>query len=284
MKKIIKKGFAILIVFLSFTATLFADDIYTKNGHISYSESGHGQTIVLIHAFPTDQQLWVPQIEGLNKYFHIITIDLWGFGHSEATDGKAIPMDNYAEEIKQLLDKLHIQNAIIAGESMGGYIALAFLKNYPDKTAGLILSDTQAIADSPETKIKREASAIDILEHGTTLFINNFMTKALSSAANEETKQFLKNILSRQSQTAMASALRGMALREDASNVLANTSSNILIITGEQDILISPQQSYAMHKLAKNSQMVIIKNAGHLSSLEQPDQWNQAVISRFLSI
>lgn len=251
------------------------------NKFISYSDVGQGQPLVLIHAFPTDKNLWNPQKKVLKKYFRVIILDLWGFGKSEEVDGKALPMSDYADEVKQLLDQLHIQKAIIGGESMGGYIALSLLKKYPDTIDGLILSDTQAIADTEEIKAKREAAAIDLLDHGTAQFIQNFMPKALSSAASEETKQYLQSILEKQSKFAFASSLRGMAVREDSSEVLKNSQIPVLIITGDKDILISPEQSKNMHNLAKNSKLVIIEGAGHLSSLEQPEIWNRAILGMF---
>jgi pimeloyl-ACP methyl ester carboxylesterase len=253
----------------------------TEHKFISYTDVGQGAPLLLIHAFPTDRRLWEVQQEGLKKYFRVITLDLWGFGQSSQVDGQAVTMGEYAEEVKQLLDQLHIKKAIIAGESMGGYIALAFLDKYPDKIDGLILSDTQSIADSPETKTKREAQALDVLEHGTSHLIDGFMPKALSSNASEQLKITLRHILEAQLATAMASALRGMALRSDTSALLADSSLPMLIITGDQDTLISPQQSKNMHALAKNSKLIVIANAGHLSSLEQPEQWNQAVMDLF---
>jgi pimeloyl-ACP methyl ester carboxylesterase len=174
---------------------------------------------------------------------------------------------------------LHIKKAVIAGESMGGYIALAFLQKYPESVSKLILSDTQAIADTPEAKEKREATARDVLKNGTQSFINGFMTKALSPTAPADTHNYLRTIVNVQSANAIASALRGMALRNDTTAVLEETNVPILIITGEDDTLISPLQSKNMHALAKNSKLVIIKHAGHLSSLEQPAQWNEAVVN-----
>lgn len=246
-------------------------------GAISYSEAGQGQPLILIHAFPTDQRLWEPQRAGLKNSFRVITLDLWGFGHSPATDGKAVAMTEYADEVKQLMDQLNIKKAIIGGESMGGYIALAFLAKYPDQVAGLILSDTQAVADSPEAKTKRETTAVNVLEHGMDQLVHDFMPKALSPAADENTRAALQGILLMQTPTGVASALRGMAGRADTSNVLANITVPVLIMTGDQDTLISPQQSQNMHALVKGSHLVVINHAGHLSSLEQPKQWNQAV-------
>lgn len=260
---------------------LAASSHLAEQKFISYTDVGKGEPLVLIHAFPTDERLWEPQRDGLKHYFRIITLDLLGFGKSTTVNGQAVTMADYADEVKQLMDQLHIQQAIIGGESMGGYIALAFLEKYPDNVSGLVLSDTQSIADSEEAKAKREATAVDVLQHGTAQLINGFMPKALTPQASEQTRRFLENILESQASTAVASALRGMALRADMSNLLSKTQLPILIITGDQDGLISPQQSQNMHGLARNSKLVTIANAAHLSSLEQPEQWNQAVIDRF---
>ncbi len=263
-----------LIALLLITTTTFAA---SKHQITSYTDVGNGKAIVLIHAFPTDQRLWQPQQQILKSHYRVITLDLPGFGKAETTDGSAITMTEYADQVKQLLTRLQINKAIIGGESMGGYIALAFLQKYPESVEGLILSDTQAIADTAEMKEKREASARDVLEHGTTNLVNSFMARALSNTASDETKNYLRTIVKEQSTTGIASALRGMALRHDTSDALAKTSIPVLIMYGEQDTLISTQESDNMHALAKNSQLFIIKDAGHLSSLEQPQQWNAAV-------
>lgn len=254
---------------------------YATNHFIAYTDIGKGTPLVLIHAFPTDKRLWAEQSRGLAHYFRVITLDLWGFGESSSVDGQAIRMSMYADEVKQLLDQLHIQKAIIGGESMGGYVTLAFLQKYPNNVIGLVLSDTQAIADNAEQQAKREKVAQEVLANGSAKLIDSFMPLALTADVNEQTRMQLLNILKTQSRTAIASALRGMALREDTSNVLANTSLPVLIITGAEDKLIPPQQSVDMHQLAKNSKLIQIPHAAHLSSLEQPAKWNQAVIKMF---
>ncbi len=237
-------------------------------------------TIVFIHAFPTDATLWTPQ-QSLNKYFTVITLSLPGFASSTPSTGEAITMDQYAAAVKQVLDVNHIKKAIIAGESMGGYVALAFYKNYPDRTTGLILSDTQAIADSSSMKSKRERIASYILKNGNGKLVKDFPEQALSADALPSTREFLQKMIARQPATGLASALRGMALRPDSSEVLKNATVPVLIIVGDKDDVIDPKQSQAMHALAKNSKLVIIPDAGHLSNLEQPAAWNQAVIAMF---
>ena len=107
------------------------------------------------------------------------------------------------------------------------------------------------------------------------------MPKALTPEAPQQTKIDLQKMLEAQPATAIASGLRGMALRQDTSTVLSNTTLPVLIITGSNDTLISPEQSSKMHSLTKNSKLVEIKNAAHLSSLEQPKDWNKAVVDMF---
>jgi pimeloyl-ACP methyl ester carboxylesterase len=286
--KVLTLIFALFTVFSPAHARTFQTN---DNRFISYTDIGSsgGVPIVLIHAFPTDRRIWEAENRGIQDVFYstadfrVITIDLWGFGQSSpssssSSNGTAITMEDYASEVNQLLNYLKIEkDPVIGGESMGGYVALAFLEKYPKKVGGLILSGTQSIADTPEIKAKREAAAIDIMEHGTKNFINDFISKALSTDAGEKTKALLKNILEKQDKMALASALRGMALRHDTSSLLANTSLPILILTGEEDRLISPQQSQNMHALAKNSKLVIIPKAGHLASFENPEKWSWAV-------
>lgn len=270
-----------LLILMSFNSASANTIKISNNQSIYYTDVGDGAPLILIHAFPTGQRLWDVQQEKLKKYFRVITLDLWGFGQSSKVDGNAITMEEYAKEVKLLMDHLRIKNAIIGGESMGGYIALAMLQKYPDQVDSLILSNTQAIADNADAKASREATAKAILANGTENLVDSFITKALFANANQQTKTFLRQILSVQPATAMASALRGMSQRQDTSSVLKNSSRKILIITSDQDMVIPPQQSDNMHALAKNSKLVVIKNAGHLSSLEQADAWNQAVINMF---
>ncbi|MFJ1267061.1 alpha/beta fold hydrolase [Legionella lytica] len=274
-----KNGFLLFLFVCSvlFSIQLCATTIHINNRFISYTETGQGKPLVLIHAFPTDRRLWEPQQEGLKQHFRVISLDLWGFGESSAVDGNAVTMVDYALEVKDLLDYLHIKKAIIGGESMGAYIALSFLEHYPNKVEGLILSNTQAVADSDEAKINREKSAVDVLENGTKKLVEGFMEKALAPSTSEQTKAILAHILTMQKPTALASALRGMAMRSSMLELLATTTIPVLIITSEHDKIISPTQSEQMHHLTRNSQLVVLVNAGHLSNLEQPQEWNMAV-------
>src|SRR6187549_3659831 len=96
-------------IFAAFLIFSFSFQAFAK--HISYTDSGEGKPLVLIHAFPSDERLWLKQREELKQYFRVITLDLWGFGQSSGTEGQAVTMKEYADEIKKLLDQLHINAA-----------------------------------------------------------------------------------------------------------------------------------------------------------------------------
>lgn len=272
MLKSILKFF--LLVSLILVANVYAEE--------AAKPKNNKPVLVLLHPFPTDHRLYEPQSNDLKKNFNVIAVDLKGFGKGNSTDGQAITMAAYAQDVKKQLDAQHIQKAIIGGESMGGYVALEFINQYPDQVVGLILSDTQTIADTDETKAKREAMAKDVLANGTKKMINDILPKALSPKADKHVIAYLKAIMQDQSATAVASGLRGMAMRNDTSNVLSGAKIPVLILTGDKDTLISVDQSKKMHALLKDSKLVIIANAGHLSSLEQPGKWNQAVRDMFV--
>lgn len=279
---IVMLGFHLLRRLSIFVMSFLSILIYAEIGQaISYTDIGQGQPLILIHAFPTDKQLWQEQQDGLKSQFRVIALDLQGFGESPSSNGQAILMEQYANDIKQLIDHLQLQKVILGGESMGGYVALVFCQKYPDYVSGLILSGTQSIADSNEVKERRERVAQDLLANGTANFITDFVSKLVSPNASSQIQEFLLNIMRRQNASGMASALRGMAVRQDTSEFLAQSNLPILIISGSEDKIISSEQSIAMSRLAKNSTLVILENTGHLSSLEKPVEWNQAVISKF---
>ena len=138
----------------------------------------------------------------------------------------------YAADVNALLVHLEIDKAIIGGESMGGYVTLAFMDNYPEKVSGLILSNTQAVADSAEHKQKRIAAANNVMTNGPQSLENGFIKIATSPNASEKTKSDVNTIVGSQSSTGVSSALLGMANRPDLSSLL--TSMKVPLLNLEQ--------------------------------------------------
>jgi len=251
---------------------------YTRQGvSIEYDDIGNGVPLLLIHAFPVDRTLWRAQIAGLSSIYRVVAPDLRGFGKSSETTGEAVSMEQYAADLKSLLDSLSIKQAVVGGISMGGYIALAFYAQYAERVKGLLLANTRATSDSEEGKQTRLANAQKIGDTGPRFLIESMAPQMLGSAAKSEVEITVRSMMLHQRAPGLMSALRGMAARPDRTSLLRFATVPILIITGAEDKLISPADSEAMQALIPNSTLVNIPEAGHLSNIDKADAFNQAV-------
>jgi len=119
---------------------------------ISYDDLGKGAVpIIFIHGFPFDKSSWQPQMEFFKKTNRVIAYDIRGFGKSSSGNEKE-SIRLFADDLIKFMDGLEITKAIVCGFSMGGYILLNAVCHYPKRFDAIILSDTQCIADSVETK------------------------------------------------------------------------------------------------------------------------------------
>jgi 3-oxoadipate enol-lactonase len=246
---------------------------------MNYEEQGQGLPLLLIHGFPHDHTLWQPQLEGLKDVARVIAPDLRGFGSADPAP-QTMTMDDYAADLKALLDSLGLQKAVICGLSMGGYIALAFLARYPEATPGLILCNTRAGADDEKAREGRHATARKAHDEGMAGIAEGMVPKMLAEAtitARPELRSYIQSMMARQSPAAVSAALRGMALRPDRTPILPSIKVPTLIITGTADTLIPPSESETMAAAIPGSELVVIPYVAHLSNLEAPDAFNDAV-------
>ena len=122
-----------------------------NNIELAYTRQGKGGPLVLLHGYPLDHHLWDEVVPLLEDTFDLIIPDLRGFGESTTVD-TPYTMEDFASDLAGLLDQLGIQRAAIAGHSMGGYVALAFARLYPERVSGLGLVSSQVLADPPDRK------------------------------------------------------------------------------------------------------------------------------------
>jgi len=244
-----------------------------------YDDTGVGTPLLLIHGFPHDRSLWQPQLDGMGEDIRVIAPDLRGFGAStEVPD--MMTMDAYAADLKELVDELGLQQAVVCGLSMGGYIALAFLANYPEVVHGLILCNTRSGADDEKGRAGRYATAKKARDEGMENIAEGMVPKMITEAtatAHPERRAAVKDLMARQRPTAVIAALRGMAARPDRTPMLATIKVPTLIITGSKDELILPEESEAMAAAIPESKLVIIPDVAHLSNVEDPDAFNKVV-------
>ena len=125
---------------------------------LSYNDVGEGDIpMILLHGYPFDKSMWKGQLDSLKSSNRVIAIDIRGFGKS-ADEQSILSIDLFSEDLIGFMDKLGIEKAIVCGLSMGGYIALNAINRFPKRFKGLILCDTQCIADTAEGKAKRYAT------------------------------------------------------------------------------------------------------------------------------
>ncbi len=173
--------------------------------NLAYARRGKGTPLVLIHGFPLDSTSWSEITPLLEDKFDIILPDLRGFGQSTTVE-TPYSMSDMADDIAGLLDHLGIEKAALAGHSMGGYVALAFAKKYPNRVSGLGLVSSQALADAPEGKERRYKTAADVAEKGVGV-VAEAMTPKLS--ADARVQAFVRNVIEKQSKEGVIGALKG---------------------------------------------------------------------------
>jgi len=251
----------------------------TQGTTIEYDDVGNGMPLLLIHGFPLDRSLWRSQIEGLQSAARVVAPDLRGFGQSGDAP-ETMTMDEYAADLKALLDALNVKQAVVCGLSMGGYIALAFLAKYPGMLKGLILANTRAGADSEQAREARYANAQKAFDEGVPAIAEGMLPKMLTEAtrANRDSlTAYVRSMMAHQPAKGVAAAQRGMAARPDRTSMLAAINIPTLIITGSADTLIPPSESEAMAKAIPGSKLVVVPDVAHLSNVENPDAFNAAV-------
>jgi pimeloyl-ACP methyl ester carboxylesterase len=246
--------------------------------------------VVLLHGFPLDHTMWLPQIEALSQHFRVIAPDLRGFGKStlgNATPTSDMPLEQYADDVVLLLDALEItQPIVLAGFSMGGYIAWQFVRKYADRLRALVACDTRAAADTDEARANRLKMADKIHEWGSARVAETMGPKLFAAgkfAANPTIVQELRDVVARTSPDAIAVAQRAMAARPDMSSLLPRINVPTLVIAGVEDALIPPQEMQQIASAIPNGQYVEIAGAGHMAPVENPAAVN-AALSHFVSI
>jgi pimeloyl-ACP methyl ester carboxylesterase len=247
---------------------------------LAYTDTGVGRPIVLIHGYPFNRSLWNEQVAALSNSYRIIVPDLRGFGESDASIGPAT-MNRMAEDVAYLLDHLEIPRAVIGGLSMGGYVTLAFYKQFPSRVRGLVLADTRAQADTEEAKQTRAQQAEKALSEGMAGIADAMLPKLLTPETVSKRPEIVKRVRDMMLKTkpeGAAAALLGMAEREDQTELLSRITAKTLIIVGAEDVITPVADSEKMHIAIAGSRLAVLESAGHVSNLERTGEFNDALM------
>jgi pimeloyl-ACP methyl ester carboxylesterase len=237
--------------------------------------------LLFLHAFPLSRRFWEPQIATLSPSFRCIAPDLAGFGDSQVPlPGQTSRMSDFAADARALLDHLGIDRAVLCGCSMGGYAALAFAADFPERLAGLVLADSRAGADAPPGREGRLAMAERVMPEGTGFVAESMIPKLLGRTSHErrpELRAWLEREIATAPPAGIAAAQRGMAERPDRADLLPRLTVPALILVGEEDEITPPEESHRMARAIPGARTAVLPEAGHLASLERPDAFNRAL-------
>ena len=271
------------------------------SSNLFYREKGSGFPVLLLHGFAEDGAIWDNQIDYLSAHCRVIIPDLPGSGQSPtlgqspafsrssrlpSVEGTgAASIEKLTESIAIFLDQLAIQQCILIGHSMGGYIALAFAEKYPDRLVALGLFHSTAYADNEEKKTGRRKSIEFIRNNGSAAFIRQSIPNLFSAYTREHKPDLINGIISRYSDFSPDSLIgyyEAMIARPDRTAVLRQFAGPVLFVIGQADAVIPMEQALQQCHLPAISHIHIIGNAGHQGMLEAPDRSN-TILHSFLN-
>ena len=211
----------------------------------------------------------------LSTLTELITPDLPGFGLTPVPTAEP-GLDVYVAYVAEQLDRLGVERVVVGGTSMGGYAAMAFVRRFPDRVAGLALIDTRATADAPEGAAGRRAMAEQLerdLEAAPLL--EAVFPKLLGTTSFQQRPDVVtgvRDLVARCNPLGAAWAQRAMAARPDSVATLQTLGIPAAVIVGAEDVLTPPSDAMVMADALADVTLVVIPKAGHLTPLEAPDQ------------
>lgn len=246
---------------------------------LAHESRGAGPTLVLLHAFPFDRRMWSEELARLSDGRRVVALDLRGFGESPLWGEPTI--DELGDDVVALLDELGVPMASVCGLSMGGYVALSMVERHRSRVAALVLADTRSAADSDVARAAREATMRQVRSDGPASFLDGVAERLLSRHASEDLRQRVRDLCVERAETILA-ATRAMAHRPDRTALLSRIDCPTLVVCGGEDTTSPAPEMRSLAAQIPDAEYVEIAGAGHLSNLEAPDRFDEA-LARFLA-
>ncbi|MCF8298869.1 MAG: alpha/beta hydrolase [Saprospiraceae bacterium] len=250
-----------------------------KNDYLYFKVKGKGKPIVLLHGFLESSNMWDEFSMDLLNSFKIISIDLPGHGKTICFD-EIHTMEFMAECVKTVLEYLRIDECVMVGHSMGGYVALAYAEKYQSDLKALCLFHSNALADPPEAKINR-SRAIAVVRKNHKGFISHFIPDLFAHDNIEKYKEKIKelqNDADNLTKEGVIAALEGMKLRTDKLNFIKRTEMPILFIIGKEDPRANLNTMFEQISIPKYSELLLLRDSGHMGYIEEKEMTVKAIM------
>lgn len=259
------------------------NQILHKNILISYSDTGKGRAIVLLHGFLENKKMWDAFIPEFSKKYRVITVDLLGHGQTDCM-GYMHTMEDNADIVHAILTHLRIRKAVFVGHSMGGYAALAFAELFPEKIKGLVLLNSTSKADSEERKVNRDR-AINAVKKDYETFIRLSIANLFSEDNREKLDSVIEKVKIEALKTPLqgiVASLEGMKTRKDREFILQSASFPILLILGKKDSVLNYEES--IEQVKDTSVNLVTFADGHMSHIENQEELISVLMKFFKTV
>jgi pimeloyl-ACP methyl ester carboxylesterase len=240
---------------------------------VRYSDVGKGRVLVLLHGFLGSHEVWSGFSKKLSRRFRVIAIDLPGHGETPCI-GYYHSMELLAQSVKAVLDKAGVRRYIIAGHSMGGYVALTFAELFPDNVSGICLFNSTSYADSEEKKKERD-KVIRLVKKEHKHYVQEVVTSLFAEENLVKLKEEVdkvKRIAVHVSRQAIINSLEGMKERKSRDMILKFAPFPVLFIVGKKDSVINYQTMYSQMALCKYPSVLMLDHVGHMGFYEAPKE------------
>ena len=248
----------------------------------SYYKIGKGFPIVLLHGFAETYEIWENVIPVLAEKYQLILPYIPGCGTRENFKDE-FSMERIAQYVNSILEKdpdvRPDDRVVLCGHSMGGYAAMAFAEEYPEKLLGLSLVHSSAAADNEEKKQVRQKAIEHITQNGKVDFLKTLIPKLYGSNSDfsEEKKEHLK-MANQYSEEQIIACYTAMKNRSDRQHVLKKLNCPVQFIGGKEDQSISYKDLESQSQLCQSSYLHIFEEVGHTSMNENPKILLEAII------
>jgi pimeloyl-ACP methyl ester carboxylesterase len=242
----------------------------------SFQESGSGSTLLLIHGFPMNSEVWNEFRKPLSKHFHVITIDLPGFGASTPLK-EGFTIDDVAESVIEWLKKKKINNCVVVGHSLGGYVALAMARKNSEILAGIGLFHSTAQPDSDEKKVSRLKVVEFIERNGVLAFTSNFIPQLFADQEHPAIEKVRSIAIKSASDTVKGYTL-AMCNRPSSTDVLENFDKPVLFLAGSKDGGIPVESILQQASLCQRPDVQVLEGVAHMGMFEKPDETTAIII------
>jgi pimeloyl-ACP methyl ester carboxylesterase len=247
---------------------------------IFHKKQGNGPAIILLHGFPMNHEIWTEWALQLSSIFTVYTPDLPGFGQSAALP-EGFTLAQVANRMLAWMDELQLDQAVVIGHSLGGYVALNMVKQRPASFLALILFHSTALADNPEKKESRTKVLRFIDENGVSAFTSNFIAP-LYVDQEHPSIPFVREITMKSTAMAVKGYTVAMRDREDTTQVFQDFKNPVLLIAGEKDPGIPVKTIMDQSGMGTHIQLVVLDATGHMGMFERPEE-TLTVVKTFIS-